>query len=38
MFGQVVVVLVLGYSFFRVMSADLEVQMYRIDKLEVGLE
>ena len=38
-FGHVVImVLALGYSFYRVLRADLEVQVARVDKLEVGLK
>ena len=38
-FGHfVIVVLIIGYSFYRVHRAELEVQVARIDKLEVGLK
>ena len=37
-FGYVIMVLALGYAFYRVLSADLEVQVARVDKLEVGLK
>ena len=38
-FGQfVIMVVIIGYSFYRVHRVELEVQVARIDKLEVGLK
>ena len=36
-FGQIVIVIIIGYSFYRVQKAKMELQVVRIDKLEVEL-